>query len=205
MGSLFHGKKIQIIDPGYTMEKIIHQLADKAFFVPTWEINHLFLGTFNPKGGEEVPYYYSRRRNQTWPTLSQIFEVDFKPNDPYFFELLKSKKIACMDMILSVEFPPERRDSIIGQGYSDPKIINNTVKRQYITDKIIQVIEQNPGCKVYSTWGNGSTLREWLLEINKIPNRIALVSPSLVARVPKGVNKVEYILADWRSKIILPK
>lgn len=194
-----------ILNPTNTMEKIIHQLANRPFFVPEWNVDYLFLGTFNPEGGESVPYYYSRTRNQTWPTLSKIFKVDFNPKDKNFFDLLKSKRIACMDMILSVEIPTDSRNYIIGKGYSDSKIINAHVIRQYSTNQILSIINKNPGCKVYSTWGKGSALKEWQLEINKIPNKIALVSPSLVARVPKGVNKVEYILADWRSKIILPK
>lgn len=184
------------------MEKVFHQLAQKPFFIPDWKIEHLFLGTFNPEGGEYVPYYYARSRNQTWPTLSKIFNVDLNPNNPNFFGLLKSNGIACMDMILSVDFTVEYREYVLGRGYSDSKIINNTVKRQYSTNQILMVINKNPRCKVYSTWGNGSSLKEWRTEIAKVPNIIPLVSPSLVAKVSPGVDKVKNIFEDWKSKIM---
>ena len=57
-------------------------------------------------------------------------------------------------------------------------------------------------CKVYSTWGRGSNLKDWVNEIQKISFTAKLVSPSPVARVPKGESKYIYVLNDWRNKII---
>ncbi len=42
------------------MKTICHQLYSETYYVPNWPIKHLFLGTFNPEGGEKVPYYYGR-------------------------------------------------------------------------------------------------------------------------------------------------
>ena len=72
-----------------------HQFYKNDFFIPSWDIKFLFLGTFNPKDGEKVNYFYSRKTNLLWPTLSKIFQDEFNPNNLDFFEKLKSHKIAC--------------------------------------------------------------------------------------------------------------
>lgn len=189
------------------MGKVNHQLLEKDFFIPNWEVRHLFLGTFNPEGGEKVRYFYGRNKNQTWPNLANIFKDDrMLPNskDSEFFTSLKFHGIACMDLIKCVEFNELQREFIIGRGYSDSKIINNQVSREYLIDDIINVIKKNNGCMVYSTWGQGSNLKEWRLKVDRITqisNIVQLVSPSLVARVPEGERKKEYIKGDWESKI----
>lgn len=72
------------------MQKINHQFLNGEFFIPNWEISHLFLGTFNPDGGDKVNYFYGRKKNQTWRLLSEIFEDDFNPEDfDSFLEKLK--------------------------------------------------------------------------------------------------------------------
>lgn len=183
------------------MKTIHHQLLNKPFFTPNWVVRHLFIGTFNPHGGEVVSYFYGRPKNQTWKLLSEIFGVIFDPNTDDFFELIQKHHIACMDMIRSVDAPEADVENIIGRGYSDSKIINGKVQREYNTSQILTVIQNNPGIKVYSTWGKGPTLKEWTSEVAKIPGRIHLVSPSMVARVPAGVEKFDYMLRDWKSKI----
>ena len=105
-----------------------------------------------------------------------------------------------MDMIDSVEAPDIMIQDIKGKGYKDSTIINGSVRRTYNTRIIKQVITDNPGVRVYSTWGTGSSLSEWRYEIAKIGNIIPLVSPSLAARVPKGESKFDYILRDWEKK-----
>jgi hypothetical protein len=40
-----------------------HQFYYADFFIPTWDIKYLFLGTFNPSEGEKVTYFYSRNYN----------------------------------------------------------------------------------------------------------------------------------------------
>ena len=184
------------------MEIIYHQLCKNDLYIPTWEVEYLFLGTFNPTGGKNVRYYYGRPKNQTWKLLSEIFRIDFNPNNiDDLITKLKVCKIGCIDMINSVNTPNDRIERITGKGYSDSEIINNVVKRDYNTVKILEFIESNSIKKVFSTWGRGSSLADWRNETNKIEGIISLVSPSLVARVPEGVNKYEYMLNDWREKI----
>jgi hypothetical protein len=170
------------------MLKIYHQLNK---LIPNWEVKHLFIGTFNPDGGDSVSYFYGREKNFCWKLLSEVFNEDFNPKNPIFFQLLERYKIACMDMIQSVlrndnkEFTKDELASIIGKGYSDSKIINGSIKRVYNTLEIQKIIAVN-NCNVYSTWGKGSNLKDWKNEISKISFTANLVSPSPVARVPKG-------------------
>lgn len=183
------------------MKTIVHQLSTESFYIPQWEIKHLFLGTFNPSGGETVKYYYGRPRNQTWNLLSKIFNDSLNPNSKEFFEKLKAHKIGCVDLIHSVTCPDEDISDIIGRGYSDNKIINGSVKRIYNTEIILDLIRSNPNCLIYSTWGKGSTIKDWKKETEKIKNITPLVSPSLVARVPAGVEKYEFMLSNWQRLI----
>ena len=108
-----------------------------------------------------------------------------------------------MDFIQSVEVPEDKIDSINGQGYSDMKLINNTIKRNHNTASIADVIHQNKNIKVYSTWGTGPQIASWTNEIKKIKNIIPLISPSLAARVPLGEEKFKFMLKDWSAKINL--
>jgi hypothetical protein len=190
------------------MKTIVQQLIDQAYFVPQWKIKHLFLGTFNPAGGEAVSYFYGRQKNFTWKILNEIFLNEFKNSDlnlrSDFFEKLEANEIACMDMIRSVQIAEQYAHLVTGKGYSDSKIINNKVIREYNTIWINKVIIANPGIKVYSTWGTGSILSNWVRELAKLEAPvIGLKSPSPVARVPSGTEKYNYVLADWRSKILV--
>ena len=181
------------------MEVIKHQIQNES--IPKWEIKHLLVGTFNPSGGEPVNYYYGRDKNQAWKLISHIFCDDFNPNSESFLELLKKHKIACIDMINNVKAANERLDRIIGKGYKDSEIINKSVKRDYNTENIKRIIDQNPEVRVYSTWGKGSNLKEWKKEIEKLGPLVSLVSPSLAAKVPRGKSKFAYMLSDWKKKI----
>lgn len=184
------------------MQRILHQFHNEEFYEPSWKIKHLFLGTFNPSGGEKVNYYYGRELNQTWPTLSLIFDCEFKPaNTAQFYSLIKEKQIACLDLIDELIVPLNRLDFVLGKGYKDSSIINGIVKRKYNTIRINNIIKNNPGIHIYSTWGKGSNLLEWNAEVSKIDNILKLVSPSLAAKVPKGTKKIPHIIGQWQTKI----
>jgi hypothetical protein len=187
------------------MKNISHQLK---YLRTDWKVKHLFLGTFNPEGGKIVPYYYAREKNLFWNILSHLFQENFNPYSADFFELLHKHGIACIDMIQSLEkidgkeFSNQEKLEITGKGYSDSKIINGKIRRNYNTKSIKEIIALN-NCNVYSTWGKGSNLKDWRSEVDQIKFNAHLVSPSPVARVPKGVKKYDYIFNDWREKIII--
>ena len=188
------------------MVTIRHQLIDQDFFIPQWNIKHLFLGTFNPEGGKAVLYFYGRTRNFTWKILNEIFPGEFR-NEALnlradFLERLELNGVACMDMIRSVQISEKDVHLVTGKGYSDAKIINNKVKREYNTIEINKIINANPGIKVYSTWGKGSNLADWKREVELIESTImSLRSPSPVAGVPAKTEKYSYAFEDWLSKI----
>jgi hypothetical protein len=104
-------------------------------------------------------------------------------------------------MINMVSVPKDRIKDVKGKGYKDSQIINTSVIRYYNTHTILEIIKKNKGVKLYTTFGKGSALKEWQKEIDKLGSVIPLVSPSLAARVPKGSNKFNYMLSDWKSKI----
>lgn len=188
--------------------KVIHQFLNEQFFKPNWDIDYLFIGTFNPAGGEKVNFFYGRNSNFTWPILSNIFGENFNPyeieNFQNFILKLQKHKIACVDIIKYLEFDESNYDKkkVLGKGYMDSNIINLKITRHYNTISILELINSNPKIKVFSTWGNGSNLKEWRNEIDKIQNLIKLASPSRAARVPKGVKKFEYVLHNWKNEIL---
>ena len=179
---------------------IQHQLTTNQHFIPSWDINYLLIGTFNPSGGEQVNYYYGRKTNMTWKIISTIFGEEINPNNSNFIGLLKKHKIGCIDLISSVTCDETKIPQIIGNGYSDSKIINKKVQREYNTAIINQLSKSNTNLKIFTTWGKGSSLKEWRLEFEKIKISSNLLSPSKAARVPKGVNKFDYVLSDWQFK-----
>ena len=149
------------------MKVIKHQFKNQPFYMPKWELKHLFIGTFNPSGGQKVDYYYGRERNRTWELLSEIFKESLNPTDNEFFEKLKKHGIACMDLIETLKAENKIVDQILGQGYKDSQIINGSVIRQYNIDNILDRINANRKVQVYSTWGKGQNLSEWKKEVEK--------------------------------------
>lgn len=178
--------------------KFFHQFIGQPCYIPDWPLKHLFIGTFNPSYGRRVSYYYGRCENRAWELLSKVFGVELDPDTPEFLDRLKDLQIGCMDMIASVELP---KGVAPPEGYRDADIINGRVMREYNTDAIIGVIRRNLGLRVYSTWGNGPTLQAWKQEIGRVGSMVSLVSPSMVAWVPKGTKKFEHMLKDWREKV----
>lgn len=176
-----------------------HQLSNEF---PKYPVKFIFFGTFNPPGKEQVIIHYGRKRNQTWPTLSEIFQEDFDPNDQKIFEKLEKHGIACIDLILSVEVNQEDSDEILGKGYPDSALFKKSVKRNYIDiELIVEFLKVNEEAIPFSTWGAGSSFNKEFKElVNKIPRLVNLVSPSLAAKVPKGVKKKDFIKKDWKSK-----
>ncbi len=182
---------------------IQHQLTTNQHYIPSWEMNYLLVGTFNPTEGEQVNYYYGRKSNMTWKLISTIFGEEINPKNSNFIQLLKKHKIGCVDLISRVTCDETMKPYIIGKAYSDSKIINKKVIRAYNTNAINELSKSNQNLKIFTTWGKGSNLKEWLLEVEKLNINSNLLSPSMAARVPKGVNKFNYVLRDWQVKFNL--
>lgn len=179
---------------------INHQLPND---LPNHEVKYLFLGTFNPEGGSQVSVHYGREKNQTWKILSRIFEVQFDPLSAEMKVNMRKLGIYCVDLIQAVEVPIDLKPKIIGQGYNDSILFKQSIKRSYIDVVALNAfLELHPNICVFSTWGRGPQNMEWQKLVRMInANIVSLVSPSMAARVPKGVTKFEYMLSDWRRKI----
>lgn len=179
---------------------IFHQLPN---LLPNYPTKILLLGTFNPSCGEQVIVHYGRKRNKTWPVLSAILNEDFDTKRASIHEKMNAHGIACIDIIQSVDVPENLVQGICGKGYSDSKLFDKSITRNYIDiNKLNDFIAKNSGICVFSTWGKGSSLKKEAWDyINKIKQLQPLVSPSLAARVPKGERKVEYIIRKWTASL----
>lgn len=162
------------------MIEIRHQFEKKDWFIPDWKLKILILGTFNPRCGDTVGYFYGRKKNQLWSLVSHCLGKELQPNQGAdFFTALKEEGIGCMDLLRSIGVPEERKGEICGKGYSDQKLFRGTNQRTYMTDEILGVIDSNPGVCVLATWGKGSSFkkRDWEV-IGRLPAMIELPSPS---------------------------
>lgn len=177
-----------------------HQLKNNILYLPNWEVDYLFIGTFNPSGGEKVPYYYGRKKNRFWKLLSEVFKIELEPYDDSFFEKLKSLKMGCMDLIDSISCPEEYEDRVLGKGYSDNVLFLSNVKKDYNTENILDIISKNKLRKVFFTNSGGSLRKEQKLELEKIQrvcDVVYLCSPS-----PVNPNR-DNCLDDYKQKITL--
>ena len=175
-----------------------HQFKKEMFYLPKWEVEYLFIGTFNPSGGEKVPYYYGRQRNRFWKLLSEVFKTELEPYDDSFFENLKSLKMGCMDLIDSISYPEEYEDRVLGKGYSDKVLLSSNLKKVYNTKNILDIISKNKLQKVFFTNSGDSLRKEQKLELEKIQSVcevIYLCSPS-----PVNPNR-DNCLDDYKQKI----
>ena len=182
------------------MELMEHQFKKKMFYLPKWEVEYLFIGTFNPSGGKKVPYYYGRKKNRFWKLLSEVFKIELDPNDSSFFENLDRLKVGCVDIIDSISYPEEYEDRLSSKGYSDSVLFLSTIKKDYNTKNILDIISKNKLQKVFFTNTGGSLRKEQKLELEKIQNIceiIYLCSPS-----PVNPNR-DNCLDDYKQKIIL--
>jgi|TARA_B110000977_G_C11000899_1_gene463777 G:T/U-mismatch repair DNA glycosylase len=158
-----------------------HQFHNKDFYVPNWDIKFLFIGTYNPSGGDTVPYYYGRKTNRHWKLLSEVFNIDFNVHNESFFKDIKNHKIGCIDLIHSVTFEQEFKELITGKGYNDNELFRKRHIKSYHTDEIINVIRKNNLNKVYFTRTRNGFQNEQKVELQKIENICEVVylsSPS---------------------------
>ena len=99
---------------------IEHQFLRSEYFFPNWNINTLFLGTFNPICGEQLDYYYRRSFNGFWKILKHYDENEIY-NFTDFNQLKRfmiDKKFGCVDIIRTVTFPDVDGQKICGNGYT---------------------------------------------------------------------------------------
>lgn len=190
---------------------INHQFLNTEKFIPQWTVKFLFLGTFNPKGGAVLDYYYRRPLNGFWKILKLYFDPYNKFPIDTFKELVTFMEkfgIGCIDIIKSIECPEEYADYIIGKGYSDAALFRvNGLTRHYNFDSI-QYFISNQAIKpfVFSTWGKRENPVEFFESKNIFLNYCninnilftPLSSPS--GRLYRGLN-ITLINDNWHDAL----
>ena len=185
--------------------KIVHQFLKKEYYIPTWKIKFLFIGTFNPICGEKVDYYYRRPSNGFWKILEKYNTKD-KFDFSTFHGIRKfmiEKEFGCIDIINSVTFPDSDKNEICGIGYTDRNLFRvKNYNREYNINGLKGLIEKNDISHIFSTWGKRDKPKEFKVIVREI-NRICanknivfknLSSPS--GRLYRG-NQKNIINNNW--------
>lgn len=182
-----------------------HQFLDSGYFFPAWEVDTLFLGTFNPLCGEQLDYYYRRRSNGFWKIIKHfdsLNEFDFS-NFQELKEFMTLKKFGCVDVIRCVTFPEVDRNEICGNGYTDDNLFKvKNYSREYNFEQIKRFISEQNITNIFTTWGNRDKPKEFRTLVtdfeifcsNNQSNFNKLKSPS--GRLYKG-EEINRIHSNW--------
>lgn len=147
---------------------VTHQFLDSGYFFPTWEVNKLFLGTFNPSCGQQVDYYYRRESNGFWKILKRYNNGNEIGDFTQLREFMRINHFGCVDVIRSVEFPDTKESDICGNGYSDDKLFTVTdFTRIYNFEQIKNYIIEHQITNVFSTWGGREKPKEFKVLLNE--------------------------------------
>lgn len=187
-----------------------HQLLQSEIFFPDWPIKTLVLGTFNPDCGEKVDYFYGRCRNNFWRAIEHIEELDYRSlfnNLNGKIQIMEKYHFGCTDIISSIEFNPNIRNKICGEGYSDSVLFTKKfVKIHYQFDQIIDFIAQQKVKKVIHTWGTRKNPREFKILVQNFNdfcnrNHVEFIadcpSPS-----PRSRNNINTLIEFYREHLI---
>ncbi len=118
--------------------------------IPDWEIEYLFVGTFNPEwnynNAEQADYFYGRRRNNFWCILPNVFGDESLKHQELLFKLdyINQNRIGITDIVTNVINANE--ENIIDRnnlttGFSD--IVLNQYNLDFNTQNILKLIEKN--------------------------------------------------------------
>ncbi|MEO0065795.1 MAG: hypothetical protein RI983_1121 [Bacteroidota bacterium] len=182
-----------------------HKFLHSGYFFPNWNIESLFIGTFNPDCGRPVDYYYRRSSNGFWKILKH-YDMHNKYDFNDFEDIKKfmlQMKFGCVDIISSIEFPDIDNDKICGKGFTDNVLF--TVKgyrREYNFENIKSFLLNHKVKRVFSTWGHRSGPIEFNSLLLDFSNFCSLNSIQFVqlmscsGRVYRG-KKMEIINNNW--------
>lgn len=156
-----------------TSNTIEHKFLNSDFFLPTWDIETLVLGTFNPSCGEETDYFYGRCQNNFWRTIEEINSLKyrwFQNNFDRKLKFMKDNKFGCSDIIKSLVLTDKSyRDEICGKGYSDQTLFTaKKCKLTYHFEEIKEFIKKNNLNKIIYTWGKRENPVYFKCQINSL-------------------------------------
>ena len=118
--------------------------------IPNWEIEHLFIGTFNPSwdlnNAVQADYFYGRVRNNFWCILPRVFGGDnLKHCDlARKLEYIQHHKIGITDLIkkvINAEITNETDISRLTTGFSDNVL--NDYQLEFNLENIKNLISRN--------------------------------------------------------------
>lgn len=186
-----------------------HRFYDSL--IPDWEIEYLFVGTFNPEwnynNAQQADYFYGRSRNNFWCILPRVFggeslkrvELNIK------LEYIIKKKIGITDLVINIQ--NASRASIddrnkLTKGFSD--IVLNQYDLEFNTSNILKLIEKNKST-LKGVFLTRSTLNginqiatEWNIIVNHC-NKYSIHTDRLLTPSRGGcLSKAEI----WRNKIL---
>jgi hypothetical protein len=188
----------------------------------TWEVNTLFIGTFNPgccKEGNSAEWFYGRiKRNMFWNTLGHIYEqnplLGTEGNPADWKAFCKRNKIAVTDLIKSVnKVVTDDLIQALCNNFSDSKLEPLILQDNVIPARISNLIEQSPKLQslkcVYFT--RATTNKAWNILWVPIANvckqrkihKVKLVTPGgfNYFKFSKNFLKTPANLAElWRRK-----
>lgn len=194
------------------MPTINHQFLHPSTFFPTWKINVLILGTFNPECGEATDYFYGRKLNSFWRAIESILnknEYELQNNYKEKLKIMTTCKFGCTDIIKSVKILKGDKDTICGKGYSDQILFTKSkIQLNYQFDEIKEYIKKNKVQKVINTWGKRTNPISFQNNINDLrsfckANKVVFVDdcPSPSGRL-RGREHFEVLKRFYKKHLI---
>jgi len=183
--------------------------------IPDWEIEYLFVGTFNPEwdspNGNNANYFYGRSTNDFWYILPQVFGgknlMDKRFQKETLKDYLKNKKIGLTDIV-------ERIDNVdfnIAQHKKDVFSFQDKEIEKYkivFNDEIINLINRNTLRGIFFTRkvNNNSVLCQKWLEIRKYCEDKGVVRVAELVTPSRGYHSNGYTrdrkLQEWKIVIL---
>jgi hypothetical protein len=194
-------------------KEIKHQFLNKKCFLPTWEVDTLVLGTFNPECGEKTDYFYGRSRNRFWKVIAELMNKSnnyFTDDFDKKLECMKQNRFGCTDVISEVLLKPNvTKEMFCGNGYADSVLF--TQKKctiSYEFESIKHCIKKHKVKTVLHTWGKRKNPKQFRLLVEDLmqfcsDNKIEFIEncPSPSARNTGA--EVKMILKNlYQSKLI---
>jgi hypothetical protein len=197
-------------------ENIIeHQFLNSDFFLPTWKVHTLVLGTFNPDCGELTDYFYGRCQNNFWRTIEEVYNFEYRWFQNSFERKLKfmtDNEIGCTDIIKSIlKLEDVDKREICGSGYSDAILFNGKkCKLSYHFEEIKSFILTNNVKKIIYTWGKRESPSQFNKHIKEFKtfcsqNDVSFIDecPSPSGRLRSKIHK-ENLFSFYRLHLTKP-
>ena len=127
---------------------------------PEWDLEHLFIGTFNPEwdnpNGNNAHWFYGRKSSNFWPVLTQVFENPLPFSDLDSVENLKAfqlrHRIGITDLIKEITNADPDNERTLHDVFSFLDERLDSYELDSNVEAIKSLIEKNPRIKgVYAT------------------------------------------------------